>query len=161
MVHLVKAEAADLNIIHTLANHIWNAHYVPIIGKNQVDYMLGTMYSHQRLLQQFHEKEQVFYLIYHEHEAIGFLTISTKHHSEAFIHKLYIHQNQSNQGIGTTVLQQLVHLLNPKRLTLRVNRKNYKAINFYFKNGFKIGAVEDIDIGNGYFMNDFVMVKAL
>jgi hypothetical protein len=39
-----------------------------------------------------------------------------------------------------------------------VNRQNYKAINFYFKLGFKIQTVADFDIGNGYVMNDFVMV---
>jgi hypothetical protein len=35
---------------------------------------------------------------------------------------------------------------------------NYKAINFYFKNGFTIEKVADFDIGDGYFMNDFVMI---
>ena len=43
------------------------------------------------------------------------------------------------------------------KLTLTVNRQNYKAINFYFKLGFKIQTVADFDIGNGYVMNDFVM----
>ena len=48
-----------------------------------------------------------------------------------------------------------------KRITLTVNRQNYKAINFYFKHGFKIKSVDDFDIGNGFFMNDFVMEKLL
>ena len=39
-----------------------------------------------------------------------------------------------------------------------VNRMNYKAVNFYFKSGFTIEKVADFDIGDGYFMNDFVMI---
>jgi hypothetical protein len=44
---------------------------------------------------------------------------------------------------------------------LTVNRKNYKAINFYFKNGFTIKEIADFDIGNGFFMNDFIMIKKI
>jgi ribosomal protein S18 acetylase RimI-like enzyme len=46
----------------------------------------------------------------------------------------------------------------PKTIRLTVNRQNFKSINFYFKLGFKIEKVADFDIGNGYFMNDFVML---
>jgi ribosomal protein S18 acetylase RimI-like enzyme len=37
-----------------------------------------------------------------------------------------------------------------------VNRHN-RALHFYEKQGFKIIREEDIDIGSGYFMNDYVM----
>ena len=46
--------------------------------------------------------------------------------------------------------------LQAAQLELNVNRKN-KAINFYKKYGFTILKEEDIDIGEGYFMNDYVM----
>jgi hypothetical protein len=41
-----------------------------------------------------------------------------------------------------------------------MNRNN-KARQFYEKNGFIIIKEEDIDIGNNYFMNDYVMEKRL
>jgi ribosomal protein S18 acetylase RimI-like enzyme len=44
-------------------------------------------------------------------------------------------------------------------MKLTVNRKNVQAINFYFSQGFRIDHAEDFDIGSGYVMNDFVMVK--
>ena len=46
-----------------------------------------------------------------------------------------------------------------KTIRLTVNRKNHIAINYYFKNGFMIEEVKDFDIGDGYEMNDFVMLK--
>ena len=47
-----------------------------------------------------------------------------------------------------------------KYLELNVNREN-KAIGFYKKLGFTIIAEEDIPIGNGFFMNDYVMQISL
>ena len=62
-------------------------------------------------------------------------------------------------GIGHGVWALLRGLLPDMReMRLQVNRQNYKAINFYFKVGFVIERVADFDIGDGYFMNDFVMV---
>ncbi len=45
-------------------------------------------------------------------------------------------------------------------LLLNVNRCN-KARNFYEARGFQVIAEEDIDIGNGYLMNDYLMQKDL
>jgi ribosomal protein S18 acetylase RimI-like enzyme len=56
-------------------------------------------------------------------------------------------------------LDYIVDIRNPKTIRLTVNRQNYKSINFYFKNGFKIERVEDFDIGSGFWMNDFIMIK--
>ena len=47
-----------------------------------------------------------------------------------------------------------------KKLSLNVNRQN-QAAHFYQKAGFSITATEDIDIGNGYYMNDYIMEKDL
>jgi hypothetical protein len=35
---------------------------------------------------------------------------------------------------------------------------NVASINFYFKNGFKIEKWADFEIGNGYEMNDYIML---
>jgi ribosomal protein S18 acetylase RimI-like enzyme len=43
-------------------------------------------------------------------------------------------------------------------LLLNVNRNN-PTKGFYEKLGFTVIKEEDIDIGNGYFMNDYVMEK--
>ena len=45
-------------------------------------------------------------------------------------------------------------------LQLNVNRNN-KAKEFYERQGFAVIKEEDIDIGNGYLMNDYVMEKVL
>jgi len=159
MGHLIKANEKDLERIAELAHVIWNEHYVEIVGQEQVDYMLAKIYNQGSLLEQLNEKKHEFYLIENEQEVLGFMSISSVNKQDYFIHKFYIHQQKSNIGIGTDALNVLIQEIKPTSLTLTVNRQNFKSINFYFKNKFKIDRVEDFDIGNGYQMNDFVMVR--
>ena len=159
MIHLTIAKEKDLTTISKLAKVIWNDHYVSIIGQQQVDYMLDKMYNHQSLIEQLIQEKHIFYLIEKDKATIGFLSVSSENGIDYFLHKFYIDQPKSNAGIGTKALNLLIETIKPKSLTLTVNRQNFKSINFYFKNDFKIDRVEDFDIGNNYVMNDFVMVR--
>ena len=47
------------------------------------------------------------------------------------------------------------------RLRLNVNKYNEAAKKSYLHNGFSVTESVKIDIGNGFFMDDFVMEKAL
>lgn len=160
MVKLIKAKEKDLTLIADLAKIIWNEHYVAIIGQQQVDYMLDKIYNLESLKDQVHVKKHQFYLIESNQNNIGFVSISSENNQDFFIHKFYVLTQQSNCGIGSRVLDLIVAMFSPKSLSLTVNRQNYKSINFYFKNGFKIERVADFDIGNGFVMNDFVMAKS-
>lgn len=160
MLELVKAEQEDLATIAKLAKQIWNIHYPPIIGQAQVDYMLERFYNFDSLKQQQHEG-QSFYLIQEKGINIGFLAFSKKDEASYFIHKFYIDSNQQGKGIGEQTFESVKRLFekcqSTTKIQLTVNRQNYKAINFYFKLGFKIKSVADFDIENGYQMNDFIM----
>ena len=56
--------------------------------------------------------------------------------------------------------EQLAKENNSSYFILNVNRYN-KATDFYIKLGFEISYEEDIDIGNGFLMEDYVMKKRL
>jgi len=60
MLELNLATDNDLTIIADLAKDIWNEHYVPIIGQEQVNYMLDKMYNHPSLLEQKIQKNISF-----------------------------------------------------------------------------------------------------
>lgn len=156
---LISATEKDLELIHNLAYEIWNQHYVSIIGQEQVNYMLQKMYDIKSLKEQIKAKKHQFYLIELNTNIVGFLSISSNKDFHYFLHKFYILSSSSNQNIGSKVLDILIDVIHPKSISLTVNRQNYKSINFYFKNGFKIKKVEDFDIGNGYQMNDFIMQR--
>jgi ribosomal protein S18 acetylase RimI-like enzyme len=161
MLQLIKATHSDVYRIADLAKLVWNQHYISIIGQNQVDYMLEKIYNYQSLLKQLNELNHHFFLITKSDKEIGFVSISSDNHKDFFIHKFYLDQRYANSGTGTQILSNLETIFSPKTFSLTVNRQNFKSINFYFKNNFKIKSVEDFDIGNGYVMNDFVMHKTI
>lgn len=155
---LQAATVADIPTIAGLASKIWMQHYVPIIGEQQVHYMLQKMYSAESLQTQMLEKKHLFYLIVLDSVPCGFISVNEEAPQEWFLNKFYILQDQAAQGLGTRVFRALLTKHPAKKITLTVNRQNFKSINFYFKNGFIIREVADFDIGEGYQMNDFVMV---
>lgn len=156
MIKLLPANPSDILIIYNLAVKIWNHHYVPIVGQEQVDYMLAKIYSSEDLTLQMTEKKHQFYLIEIDEDIRGFISVSGE--EDMFIHKFYIDQDIQGKGHGAETFHELLGLYSAvNSFALTVNRSNYKSINFYFKLGFKIDHVADFDIGQGYFMNDFVM----
>jgi diamine N-acetyltransferase len=48
-----------------------------------------------------------------------------------------------------------------KRLTLAVNRNNKTAIAAYLKNGFQIAETSLKQIGGGFWMDDYIMVRTV
>jgi diamine N-acetyltransferase len=156
-----KAELSDIPIIHELAEKIWRKHYPDIISNEQIDYMLLKMYSQNSLKEQFEEGHQ-FMMILMDDKPLGYLSFSNKGGGNYFLHKFYIDTGQHRKGLGKLLFDfSFSKIPDIKTIRLTVNRKNYTAINYYFKNGFNIEEVKDFDIGNGFMMNDFVMVKSI
>ncbi len=154
-----KATKQDIPLIAELAHSIWKKHYINIITLQQIDYMLEKMYSPEKLLQEMNQRH-LFTLVFGNSKPLGYTSISTQDDKNYILHKFYIEISDHKKGIGSQLfLQALKQMNTPETIKLTVNRQNFKAINFYFKNGFVITEVADFDIGNGYFMNDFVMVK--
>lgn len=163
---LIEAKESELSIIADLAKSIWHDHYIDIIGEEQVEYMLKKMYALEALKKQISEGQK-FYFIQDKKNGlnIGFISISQAQESQWFIHKFYVLTSEQNKGLGASIFQEVLSTMLSKdaskylEIRLTVNRQNFKSINFYFKQGFKIEKVADFDIGDGYFMNDFVMIK--
>ncbi len=158
MITLQKAKHTDIQSIRLLAEKIWLAHYPDIIGVEQTTYMLNMMYSEQRLAEQMNSGQD-FYLIIHAGTAIGFIGLRQVERSDTwFIDKFYLDHEKQGSGLGSAAFKALMSVYSQAReFKLQVNRQNFKSINFYFKNGFKIERCLDVPIGDGYEMNDFVM----
>jgi hypothetical protein len=154
---LSEAGEDDLADIAQLAAFIWNQHYPDIIGQAQVDYMLKMMYSAKSLREQLLTKHHRFFLICSGADKIGFLSLHQENNGNWHLNKFYVNQQSTFRGAGSWAFKEIVTLLQPQRITLTVNRGNYKSINFYFKMGFRIADLVKMDIGSGFIMDDFVM----
>jgi GNAT superfamily N-acetyltransferase len=157
------ADAEDINIIGYLAQQIWPVTYREILSEAQLEYMLNLIYSPEALKQQMDLQHQ-FLIAELDEEPVGFASYSSISGDGLFkIHKLYVLPEYHGKGLGKALLDFIteeISSLGATSLRLNMNRKN-KAKYFYERNGFTIIKEEDIDIGNNYFMNDFVLEKKL
>ena len=68
---LILAETdSEIQNIATLAEEIWNQHFVPIIGKAQVDYMVEKFQSYPALKSQIENDGYEYYQIYSSHTLV-------------------------------------------------------------------------------------------
>lgn len=166
MIELRTAGENDIPAIQKIAQSTWPVTYGPILPQQQLDYMLELIYSTEALNAQF-QKGHHFLLATEGNNAVGFASyglIEKKEANTVFkLHKIYIDPAQQGKGVGKLLLDMVINAIKQAgatQLILNVNRFN-KARNFYEKLGFTVIAEEDIDIGNGYFMNDYVMGMGL
>jgi len=156
-----RADKTDISVISTMAHAIWPETYGSILSEAQIKHMLDLFYSHEVLEKQFDE-HHVFLIALMNAETVGFASYAHANKTGTYkVHKLYVHPMLHGKGFGKKLLDRIVADIKPKGATtlqLNVNRHN-RAISFYEKYGFRKVGEEDIAIGEGYFMNDYVMEK--
>jgi GNAT superfamily N-acetyltransferase len=159
MLSFRPATEADIPALGELARKIWCKWYITIITQAQIDYMLERSYSAEGLKKQMTVENSHFSLAYVGEELVGYASVQTTDGKSYFLDKFYVDTEKHKQGIGGKFLAYLEEIYTPEIIRLRVNRRNFVAINFYFRNGFVIEKVDDLTIGEGYSMDDFIMVK--
>ena len=158
-----KAITKDIPLIRQLTFKVWPQTYAAILSQQQVDYMLEMMYSEPALKKQMTDDACQFIIVYDASEPVGFAAYQEIKPTAWKLHKIYILSSQQGKGIGKFVIDYITKEIQEKGATvlqLQVNRHN-KAKGFYEKIGFSVIEEADFDIGNGFFMNDYVMEKKL
>ncbi len=159
-VYLRKAKENELEVISVLASQIWWQHYPGIISEDQIKYMLEKIYSVSALKRQMKEGQE-FHLLNIDGKTLAFAGISGTDNN-FFLHKLYSLQAVEYRRLGSILLNYLLlYYPHMRSLELRVNRNNGKAISFYLKNDFKIKGSHELEIGNGFLMEDYLMIKTI
>ena len=158
MIQPELSPTTDFELIEKMAKDIWQQYYTPIIGSNQVVYMLDKYYSKDALKEQS-RKGQEFWLVISEGSPVGYIGISKRSDNNSFIHKFYLQPQLHRKNIGSLVFKRLIEIYQTANVfRLQVNINNFKAVNFYFKCGFRIEKRLVLDIGEGYVMDDYIML---
>src|SRR5579871_2476725 len=142
----------DAPAISKLGHKIWHEHYPGIISIDQINFMLNDRYSVEAITKGMQRGEKYFIAL----DGVVPVAIADveERQNDNFLHKFYVDVSKHRGGIGAGFFAFILKNINKTRpMRLQVNRLNYKAINFYFKNGFVIETTGDFDIGGGYFMN--------
>lgn len=163
MIKIRKAKLEERSVIRQLAIAIWPQTYGHLLSAVQIDYMLELFYSEDALQKDFEKPGYYFFIINVGGGDAGYAGVEQKTEEHWHLHKLYLSSQHQGLGLGKKLI---LHVENfaadcgAKYLTLDVNRHN-KARHFYEACGYKIVEGKDTDIGNNFWMKDYVMNKVL
>ncbi|WP_202978286.1 GNAT family N-acetyltransferase [Thiomicrorhabdus sediminis] len=165
---VLATQTTHFKSLENLARQIWTEHYCAIIGQQQVDYMLDKFQSADAIAEQS-QQGRAYYLLMGAADnpatAAGYLAYdladsdSDSGKPQLFLSKLYIHSDFRGQGLAKQALQAVIDQHPNRDILLTVNKKNHIAINFYLAQGFIKNREVVADIGNGYVMDDYEMLK--
>lgn len=164
-IEIHKADISDIPRIQQIANITWPVTFKDILSQEQIKYMMEMMYSVTTLSEQIVTKNHVFLLACQGNQDLAFTSYELNYNGTAStkIHKIYILPTAQGKGIGKLLINKIAAIAKNNlnnTLSLNVNRDN-KAISFYEKMNFRIVKEENIDIGQGFLMEDYVMEKLL
>lgn len=163
MFEIRYAGPEHIPLIRELTFKVWPQTYSSILSKEQIDYMLEMMYSPASLQKQMEADHCTFIIISEDKRPIGFASYHEEEAGRWKLNKIYILSDQQGKGTGKLLIDYIINDIkkqNAIALFLQVNRYN-NAKTFYEKLGFKEIDFINLDIGNGFFMNDYIMEKKL
>ncbi len=160
-----ELESPDFPRVEEMARVIWPGTYSSIISLEQMEFMLGEMYSEEKIKDEIQSGDARYFWILSDRVRIGFTAFGPLIKNRGCeIHKLYIlpqHHRIGAGQFGISQIQTIAENVGSNHLELRVNRNNTRAISFYEARGFEIHATDCKDIGKGFVMDDFILRKQL
>ena len=161
MFKIKKATTDDCQLIHDMAWKVFPDTYKEILSKEQNDYMMEWMYSLCNLKKQMTEEEHVYLIAYDGNAPVGYVSVQPQSANMFHLQKIYVLPEMQGRQCGRFLFEEAVKYIRqvhptPCTMELNVNRNN-RAVTFYEKLGMKKVRQGDYDIGNGFFMNDYIM----
>lgn len=162
MLTIREATIDDIELIYEMASITFPLTYGKILSKEQLDYMMDWMYSPDNQRKQIQEEGHIYYLAYYDNTPAGYLSIQPEGEDLFHLQKLYVLPEFKGKKIGKQLWLKAVEEIKrlhpaPCSMHLNVNRGNKNSIEFYYHMGMYKVKEGDFHIGNGYYMNDFIM----
>ena len=156
-----KATTEDCALIRELAWQVFPETYKDILAPAQIDYMMEWMYSEENIRKQMEEEGHVYLLAYEECEAAGYVSVQPEGEGLFHLQKIYVLPYYQGAHCGSFLFREAIKYIKavhpaPCTMELNVNRHN-KALHFYEHMSMRKVREGDFPIGNGYYMNDYIM----
>ena len=137
-----KATEADIPLIRSLAGVAFPATYRELLSPAQLDYMMEWMYSEQSLRKQL-RGGHVFYIASCDGEPCGYVSVERQGERLFHLQKIYVLPRFQGCGAGAFLFRTAV--------------AHVRALRFYEHMGMRRLREGDFPIGNGFYMNDYIM----
>jgi len=155
----IKTEQ-EIDRLAILIQEIWPEVFIPIIGKEQVDYML-VHYQGKDVITSEIEHGVSYFFIEENDQPIGYLAYSPEE-DHLLISKVYLKKEFRGLGLSSALFsffEEAARNNNKEKLQLHVNRNNKLAVEVYLHKGFEIVKTVDQPLGDRFFLNDYWMEK--
>ncbi|WP_337883410.1 GNAT family N-acetyltransferase [Chromobacterium haemolyticum] len=157
--------SADFPVLATLAGEIWHQHFISMISREQIEYMLAGRYVPEKLSAYLDAPDRWFCLLKLDGRAVGYCSYAlTATLGEMKLEQLYLLAEMRGRGLGAYMLDAVERAARQRgchTLVLTVNKHNAGSIAVYQRRGFLVREEAVFDIGNGFVMDDYVMEKRL
>ena len=149
-------EQEKIREMSEMASSIIREHFDPLIGKDQNDYMISLFQTPTAIADQLRAGYR-YYFVQKSGKNIGFVAFYPK--GEAmYLSKFYLYKAMRGCGYSRQMLSFVIDESKKEKcscIELNVNKHN-SACKAYDHLGFKIIRSEKNDIGNGFYMDDYV-----
>ena len=149
----------EIEDVAILANEIWHQHFVPIIGLDQVEYMVEKFQSYPAISNQIRVDRYEYFRIFINDTFAGYTGVHAEDDA-LFLSKLYIKQDCRGNRLASHTLEFLIQLCKErglKKIWLTCNKHNDDTLAVYAHLGFKVTDEQVADIGNGFVMDDYIL----
>ncbi len=153
---LKSGEENRIKVMSALASAIVKEYYDPLLGAQQNDYMIEKFQSAGSIANQLSEGKKYFF-IRNKAENVGFVCFYPRG-NVLYLSKLYLRVDMRGKGFAREIMAFLkseAEKLGLCAIELNVNKNNQTKY-IYEKLGFEQVRAEKIDIGSGYYMDDYV-----
>lgn len=162
MIELKEVQTEDeIQRAAMLAKEIWQQHFTPIIGADQVAYMLDKFQSAKAMKRQIEQEGYTYLMAVEDGIPVGY-TGFKREQERMFLSKLYVKKEYRNKGISRLMFEEIRKRSEGlKSIYLTVNKYNDRTIAIYHHMGFV--QIDDVvtDIGGGFVMDDYILEFAL
>lgn len=156
----------EIELLCSLAKEAWELAYKELLGPSQVEYMVEKFQSPPAVRRQMDTENYVYYIIYGDDVPGGFIGFALNYQGqdELFLSKLYLLPALKGTGAARAALDLVeaeARCLHLPAIRLTVNKHNTHAQEVYRHWGFQTVDSTVTDIGGGYVMDDYIMMKTL
>lgn len=159
-IHFIPAKTdGDIQTIAHIAEEIWHQHFTPIIGEEQVIYMVDKFQSYPALTEQIRHNGYEYFLVTLPDGPCGYIGIHQEENA-LFLSKLYLKKEARGRHLATKGIDFLVSLCKERQLSkiwLTCNKHNDHTLAIYDHLGFQITDEQVADIGSGFVMDDYIL----
>jgi GNAT superfamily N-acetyltransferase len=163
-VRVASVTEADVERVAQLAAETWWHHYPGLISTAQIEYMMKQRYDPALIRAELKRRDVWWDKLEVGTTMVAFDSCFLADAATVKLDKLYVHPEHQRRGYGGLLIGHVCERARGQgcsQVVLAVNKGNRSAIAAYLKNEFTVLESVVKDIGGGFVMDDYVMVRRI